>query len=180
MTSVKVTFIVYTDMKKALITKIWVSLVLLGSLMVEYSSLSYAKYWQTEKIEVTGYQIAKRINPTRNGDKFSVLWDTQYGVMEIPVTYATYITSSNDCKHSWRIKLLTAYNGLENTSKLQEAYPFLQRDALHIICWVLSILIGFASLIMIIGFRSNNPWEKALIYGWLPISFLGAILGLIL
>lgn len=161
------------------INKVWMGLVLLGSFMVQYGALSNAKYWQTEKIEVTGYQIAKRINPTRNGDQFSVLWDTEYGVMEIPVTYSTYITSSNDCKHSWRIKLLTAYNGLDNTSKLQEAYPFLQRDALHIVEWVLAILLGIASILLPLLMGWEDKWERFFILGWLPINLLGAILGLI-
>lgn len=86
--------------------KLWISLALVLSPILMYEALSMAKYWQSEKIEVTGYQIAKRVNPTRNGDRFSVLLDTEYGMMEIPVSYATYITSSNNCKHSWKIDYL--------------------------------------------------------------------------
>lgn len=139
-----------------------------------------AKFWQSKKIEVTGYQIAKRVNPTRNGDRFSVLWDTEYGVMEIPVSYATYITSSNNCKHSWRIKLLTAYNGLDNTSKLREAYPFLQHDTLHCLVWGLAIVIGLTSLVVGLVGEPEDIWDKEFVYGWFNVNLLGAVLGLIL
>lgn len=152
---------------------------LISSIFLEYGAMSSAKYWQTERIEVSGYQIAKRVNPTQQGDKFSLLWDTKYGVMEIPVTYASYIKSSNDDSHSIRIKLLTVYNGLEDTSILQEDYPFLQHWTLHIVIWVLGILVGLASLVMLGCFGSTDRWERYFIYGWLPINILGAILGLI-
>lgn len=160
--------------------KIWISLALTLSPILMYEALCKAKYWQSEKIEVTGYQIAKRVNPTRNGDRFSVLLDTEYGVMEIPVSYATYITSSNNCKHSWKIKLLTAYNGLDNTSKLQEAYPFLQHDIRHCLVWVLAIGVGVASFLGTILWVPEDIWDKVFVYGWFPINGLGLLFGLIL
>lgn len=165
-------------MKK--LKKIWISLALTLSPILMYEALSMAKYWQSEKIEVTGYQIAKRVNPTRNGDRFSVLLDTEYGVMEIPVSYATYITSSNNCKHSWKIKLLTAYNGLDNTSKLREAYPFLQHDTLNCLIWVLAIVVGLASFLGTILWVPEDIWDKVFVYGWFLVNGLGAVLGLIL
>lgn len=160
--------------------KIWISLVLTLSPILMYEALSTAKYWQSEKVEVTGYQIAKRVNPTRNGDRFSVLLDTEYGVMEIPVSYTTYITSSNNCKHSWKIKLLTAYNGLDNTSKLQEAYPFLQHGILHCLVWVLAVVVGVASFLGTILWVPEDIWDKVFVYGWFPINGLGLLFGLIL
>lgn len=160
--------------------KLWISLTLILSLILMYEALSRAKYWGSEKIEVTGYQIAKRVNPTRHGDRFSVLWDTEYGMMEIPVSYAIYTTSSNNCKHSWRIKLLDAYNGLDNTSKLREAYPFLQHDTLHCLVWILAIVVGLASFIVVIVWVPEDIWDKVFVYGGFPINGLGAALGLIL
>lgn len=138
--------------------KIWISLALTLSPILMYEALSMAKYWQSEKIEVTGYQkIAKRVNPTR-----------------------TYITSSNNCKHSWKIKLPTLYNGLDNTSKLQEAYPFLQHDILHCLVWVLAIGVVVASFLGTILWVPEDIWDKVFVYGGFPINGLGLLFGLIL
>lgn len=160
--------------------KIWISLALTLSPILMYGALSIAKYWLSEKIEVTGYQIAKRVIPTRNGDRFSVLLDTEYGVMEIPVSYATHITSSNNCKHSWKIKLPTPYNGLDNTSKLQGAYPFLQNIMLHCLVWILAIAVVVASFLGPILWVPEDIWGKVFVYGWFPITGLSLLFGLIL
>lgn len=149
-----------------------------------------AKYWQTERITVTGEQIAKRLENTKYGDRFYLLMDTQYGVMEIPVSYGLYIQSSNEEIHSLRIKLLTANNALEDTSKLQQAYPFLKHFGYHIAVWILGVTLGILTLVASVificyctdkdeAFDPRNLTGLGFAIG-LPLIILMGILGLIL
>lgn len=175
---------------KSKLKKVWVSLVIITCGCLAFEATHSAKYWQTERITVTGEQIAKRLENTKYGDRFYLLMNTQYGVMEIPVSYSLYIQSSNDEIHSLRIKLLTANNALENTSKLQQAYPFINHFGYHIAIWILGTILGavtFVALVFFIyhcfdkdeAFDLRNPTDLGFAIG-LPLVILMVILGLIL
>lgn len=175
---------------KSKLKKVWVSLVIITCASLAFEATHSAKYWQTERITVTGEQIAKRLENTKYGDRFYLLMDTQYGVMEIPVSYSLYIQSSNDEIHSLRIKLITANNALGGTSKLQQAYPFIKHFGYHIAVWILGVILGIvtlaASVIFICyctdkdeAFDSKNPTDLGFAIG-LPLVILMGILGLII
>lgn len=82
------------------------SLVIIIGGLLAFEATHSVKYWQSERITITGEQIAKRLENTRYGDRFYLLMDTQYGVMEIPVSYSLYIQSSNDEVHSLKLNCL--------------------------------------------------------------------------
>lgn len=175
---------------KSKLKKVLVSLIIITCMSIAFEATHSAKYWQTERITVTGEQIAKRLENTKHGDRFYLLMDTQYGVMEIPVSYSLYIQSSNEEIHSLRIKLLTANNALEDTSKLQQAYPFLKHFGYHIAVWIMGVTLGvftLAASVIFICYCSNkdeafgprNPTDLGFAIG-LPLVILMGILGLIL
>lgn len=175
---------------KSKLKKVWVSLIIITCMSLAFEATHSAKYWQTERITVTGEQIAKRLENTKYGDRFYLLMNTQYGVMEIPVSYGLYIQYSNDEIHSLRIKLLTANNALENTSKLQQAYPFLKHFGYHIAVWILGVTLGMLTLVASVistcyctdkdeAFDPRNPTDLGFAIG-LPLVILMGILGLIL
>lgn len=175
---------------KSKLKKVWVSLIIITCMSLAFEATHSAKYWQTERITVTGEQIAKRLENTKYGDRFYLLMDTQYGVMEIPVSYSLYVQSSNDEIHSLRIKLLTANNALEDTSKLQQAYPFLKHFGYHIAVWILGVTLGILTLVASVificyctdkdeRFDPRNPADLGFAIG-LPSVILMGILGLIL
>lgn len=173
---------------KSKLKKVLVSLIIITCMSIAFEATHSAKYWQTERITVTGEQIAKRLENTKYGDRFYLLMDTQYGVMEIPVSYSLYIQSSNEEIHSLRIKLLTANNALEDTSKLQQAYPFLNHFGYHLAVWILGVILGVLTLAVIFicycsdkdeAFDPRNPTDLGFAIG-LPLVILMGILGLIL
>lgn len=175
---------------KSKLKKVWVSLIIITCMSLAFEATHSAKYWQTERITVTGEQIAKRLENTKYGDRFYLLIDTQYGVMEIPVSYSLYIQSSNEEIHSLRIKLLTANNALEDTSKLQQAYPFLKHFGYHIAVWILGVTLGILTLVASVificycsdkdeTFDPKNLTDLGFAIG-LPLIILMGILGLIL
>lgn len=173
---------------KSELKQVWMSLVIIICGSLAFEATHSAKYWQSERITITGEQIAKRLENTRYGDRFYLLMDTQYGVMEIPVSYNLYTQSSNDEVHSLRIKLLTANNALEDTHKLEQAYPFLQHFGLHIAVWVLGVILGIftlAALITFIQYCTNkdeayNPIEDWVWSVGISFTILMAVLGLVL
>lgn len=175
---------------KSKLKKVWVSLIIITCMSIAFEATHSAKYWQTERITVTGEQIAKRLENTKYGDRFYLLMDTQYGVMEIPVSYSLYVQSSNEEIHSLRIKLLTANNALEDTSKLQQAYPFLKHFGYHTAVWILGVTLGILTLVASVificycsdkdeAFDPRNPTDLGFAIG-LPLVILMGILGLIL
>ena len=173
---------------KSELKQVWMSLVIIICGSLAFEATHSAKYWQSERITITGEQIAKRLENTRYGDRFYLLMDTQYGVMEIPVSYNLYIQSSNDEVHSLRIKLLTANNALEDTHKLEQAYPFLQHFGLHIAVWALGVILGIFTLAALITFiqyctdedEAYNPKEDWVWVVGIPFTILMAVLGLVL
>ena len=173
---------------KSELKQVWMSLIIIIGGSLAFEATHSAKYWQSERITITGEQIAKRLENTRYGDRFYLLMDTQYGVMEIPVSYNLYIQSSNDEVHSLRIKLLTANNALEDTHKLEQAYPFLQHFGLHIAVWVLGVILGIFTLAALITFiqyctdkdEAYNPIEDWVWSVGISFTILMAVLGLVL
>lgn len=170
---------------KSKLEQVWMSLVIIIGGLLAFEATHSAKYWQSERITITGEQIAKRLENTRYGDRFYLLMDTQYGVMEIPVSYSLYIQSSNDEVHSLRIKLLTANNALEDTHKLEQAYPFLQHFGLHIAVWILGVILGILTLAASVTFIHDkytvyNPKEDWVWAVFILFNILMAVLGLVL
>lgn len=170
---------------KSKLEQVWMSLVIIIGGLLAFEATHSAKYWQSERITITGEQIAKRLENTGYGDRFYLLMDTQYGVMEIPVSYSLYIQSSNDEVHSLRIKLLTANNALEDTHKLEQAYPFLQHFGLHIAVWVLGVILGILTLAASVTFiqdkyEAYNPKEDWVWAVFILFNILMAVLGLVL
>ena len=173
---------------KSELKQVWMSLVIIIGGLLAFEATHSAKYWQSERITITGEQIAKRLENTRYGGRFYLLMDTQYGVMDIPVSYSLYIQSSNDEVHSLRIKLLTANNALEDTHKLEQAYPFLQHFGLHIAVWVLGVILGIFTLAASLTFIQYctdkyavyNPKEDWVWVGFILFNILMAVLGLVL
>lgn len=159
-------------MKSKWFKRIGLSVIALGLGLASFLSVSTLRYWVTEMIDVSGNQIAKRLENTKYGDRFYLLIDSEYGVMEIPVSYNLYLSSSNDEQHSFRIKLKTADYALEDTSILQEAYPFLKYIELIIFFWVAS---GIALLFTLLSWAvSFNQWLGL----DLGLMLIGIILGL--
>lgn len=164
-------------MKQKLFRVLLIPLLILFSGFICYKSLHNIVEWQTTKINVYGTQIAKRISPSQRGDRFYILLDSQYGVIEIPCTYHQYISSSNNAKVSFRIKLLNANRYLEDTSKLQEEHPILCNEPVVMGYWLLSLIFAVGSFfgsIFSIGYTENKYFLI-----WFGVNFLGAIIGLI-
>lgn len=61
---------------KSKLKKVLVSLIIITCMSIAFEATHSAKYWQTERITVTGEQIAKRLENTKHGDRFYLLMDT--------------------------------------------------------------------------------------------------------
>ena len=97
--------------------------------------------------------------------------------MEIPVSYYTYLNSRNEEIHSFKIKLLSAYNGLEDTQELQEAYPILRYAGALVIFWILVVAIDVLSALYVGIGIAERDWFWV---SWFICNVLGITLGLVL
>lgn len=103
-------------------------------------------------VEVRAEQIAKRLSPTRNGDRFYILYDTKYGPMENQVSYAKYVTSSNGRIVTFNLSLADYDMMLDNPQAMQSEYPtikyvnwFYFGRCASIFIWVLIVVPGMVS-----------------------------------
>lgn len=198
MTSVKVTFIVYTDMKMMKLIKKnigKISLIFLSGLCcflgVHYQVLG------AQKVTVTGEQIAKRTcsyaySPYKStqvyhGDKFYLYLDTQYGVMEIPVSYYSYINSSNEQTRSYKLSASNCLEYLENTQDFLKHYPrsnyYNTWGIIPLVLGGISALVSIAAVLTwwIKGIEDEDERRHRLwSYIWASAAILGTGLGFIL
>lgn len=198
MTSLKATHIVYTDMKMMKLIKKnigKISLIFLSGLCC-YLGVHY-QILGAQKIMVTGEQIAKRTcsyaySPYKStqvyhGDKFYLYLDTQYGVMEIPVSYYSYINSSNEQTRSYKLSASTCLEYLENTQDFLKAYPRTDYSntwgIIPLVLGAISALVAIAGVITwwIKGIEDGEDKKvRFWFYIWASADVLGAGLGFIL
>lgn len=116
--------------------------------------------WQNDTVTVEGNQIAKRLENTKYGDQFYLIIDSQYGVVEIPVNYATYLKSSNEQVQRLDYSPRALSRQLGNTPKLQEDYPMLKHLICYYFLWVSAILLAFWSFVhgAIQLTNYDDPW----------------------
>lgn len=153
---------------------------------------AYYQKAQNEKVTITGMQIAKRTcsyaySPYKSTkvyyeDKFYILLDSQYGVMEIPVTYYTYLNSSNEQVHSYKITASNAKEYLENTQDFYKAYPALRYannwGTLPLVLGIFSLIIGLATAIAFS--TTDTPKENTIMaWVWFSINVLAVVIALI-
>lgn len=75
-------------------------------------------------LSLEGEQIAKRVENTKYGDKFYILVDTKYGLIEKELPYNQWVNSSNNEYRKFRIKYAKARDQLENLQAVQKDYPY--------------------------------------------------------
>lgn len=133
-------------------------LVLLGA--YSWYTIHTVIEWQNDTVTVEGNQIAKRLENTKYGDQFYLIIDSPYGVVEIPVNYATYLKSSNKQVQRLDYSPRALSRQLGNTPKLQEDYPMLKHLGCYYFLWVSAILMALWSFVhgMLQLTNYDNPW----------------------
>lgn len=162
-----------------------------------YIGVQSVIWYPSQEITVTGNQIAKRCTPhlysprksTRvySKDRFYVLLESQYGAMEIPVTYNTYLHSSNDEVHSFRIDLQEAMSYLDNPQALLKSYPGLRYSNIGVIPLIFGIIFGVVSLAVVITNVSIWIFDQEPVPGavwvfsiiWFLVNLIGLLGGLL-
>lgn len=103
-------------------------------------------------VEVRAEQIAKRLETTRSGDRFYLLFDTEYGLMENRVSYAKYISSSNGRIAIFNLSLAEYDSMLDNPQAMEKEYPNMKYSnwfglgrLLSIALWILLMVPGIVS-----------------------------------
>lgn len=121
-----------------------ISLVCLGIGLgiMAYTSTHSLIQWQQNKVLVQGNQVCKRIESTRYGDRFYLILDSQYGVVEIPVSYPKYITSSNDALQRIYYSPRALSLQLGDTPELQRDYPMIKYLRWYLLLWISSAVIA--------------------------------------
>lgn len=128
----------------------WVSLILfLITYLIWYNPVFNGQ------VEVRAEQIAKRIENTKYGDRFYLLFDTKYGLMENQVSYAKYISSSNDRIAIFNLSLAEYKSLLDNPQAMEKEYPIMKYKALFIVGMVLDVGLF---LVVLIGLLYNLQW----------------------
>lgn len=110
--------------------------------IMAYTSVHSLIQWQQDKVSVQGNQICKRTESTQHGDRFYILLDSQYGVVEIPVSYTKYITSSNDSMQRVYYSPRALYMQLGDTPELQRDYPMIKYIEWYLLLWISSAVIA--------------------------------------
>lgn len=113
-------------------------------------------------------------------EKFYILMDSQYGVIEIPVSYYNYLNSSNEQVHSYKIRALDVKRYLENTQDFYKAYPVLRYNkwrAITLAIGILSIVLSFAfSITCFIVDTSTNT--RFWICGWFFLNVTAVVIAI--
>lgn len=155
-----------------------VSLACLGICLgiMAYTSVHSLIQWQQDKVLVQGNQICKRTKSTRHGDQFYIILDSQYGVVEIPVSYTKYITSSNDSMQRVLYSPRALSIQLGDTPELQRDCPMIKYLGWYLFLWVSSAFIAFTFFCMGIPalLLNGNPYPLL----GLGIMALGALLNI--
>lgn len=169
---------------------IWTLVICLTSVCC-YLGAYYQKALQ-EKVTITGMQIAKRTcshaySPYKSTkvyheDKFYVLLDSQYGVMEIPVTYYSYLYSSNEQVHSYKLSASNCLEYLDNTQDFCKAYPALRYannwGTPPLVLGIFSLIIGLATAIAF-STTDTSKENRIMAWAWFSFNVLAVIIALI-
>lgn len=145
---------------------LWVSLLLfLITYLIWYNPVFNGQ------VEVRAEQIAKRIENTKYGDRFYLLFDTKYGLMENQVSYAKYISSSNDRIAIFNLSLAEYTSLLDNPQAMEKEYPVMRFKNLFITGRVFDIILF---LVVLVGLLYNlqftdNPKCK---WDWVPWAII--------
>lgn len=110
--------------------------------IMAYTSVHSIIQWQQDKVLVQGNQICKRTESTRHGDQFYILLDSQYGVVEIPVSYTKYITSSNNSMQRVLYSPRALSIQLGDTPELQRDCPLIKYLGWYLFLWISSAVIA--------------------------------------
>lgn len=155
-----------------------VSLACLGICLgiMAYTSVHSLIQWQQDKVLVQGNQICKRTESTRHGDQFYITLDSQYGVVEIPVSYTKYITSSNDSMQRVLYSPRALSIQLGDTPALQRDCPMIKYLGWYLFLWISSAVIAFTlAWVSILALLLNgNPYPLL----GLGIMAFGALLNI--
>lgn len=123
--------------------------------IMAYTSVHSLIQWEQDKVLVKGNQICKRTESTRHGDQFYILLDSQYGVVEIPVSYTKYITSSNDSMQRVLYSPHELSKQLGDTPELQRDCPMIKYIGWYLFFWIFSLVtaltlfcVGILALIL--------------------------------
>ena len=155
-----------------------VSLACLGICLgiMAYTSVHSLIQWEQDKVLVQGNQICKRTESTRHGDQFYIILDSQYGVVEIPVSYTKYITSSNDSIQRVLYSPHELSKQLGDTPELQRDCPMIKYLGWYLFLWIFSAVI--ASVLFCIGISVLNIYGNPYPLLGLGIMAFGALLNI--
>lgn len=117
--------------------------------------------WQTDTILIEGNQIAKRTEPTKYGDRFYLILDSQYGVVEILVPYTKYIAFSNEQVQRVYYSPRALSRQLGDTPELQRDYPMLKYINWYMMLWIGSTLLA---LFLFAGGIHISVWYDDITY----------------
>lgn len=144
--------------------------------IMAYTSVHSLIQWEQDKVLVQGNQICKRTESTRHGDQFYIILDSQYGVVEIPVSYTKYITSSNDSMQRVLYSPRALSKQLGDTPELQRDCPMIKYLGWYLFLWIFSVVtaltlfcVGILALILY-----GNPYPLL----GLGIMAFGALLNI--
>lgn len=148
----------------------------IGLGIMAYTSVHSLIQWQQDKVLVQGNQICKRTESTQHGDQFYILLDSQYGVVEIPVSYTKYITSSNDSMQRVLYSPRALSKQLGDTPELQRDCPMIKYLGWYLFLWISSAVIALTLFCMSISALTfhDNPYPLL----GLGIMALGALLNI--
>lgn len=124
-------------------------------------------------LPLEGEQIVKRMESTKHGDKFYILVDTKYGLVEKRLPYAQWINSSNNEYRKFRIKYAEVRNQLENLQAVKKDYPYIGYGGAMIILFILGCIFEIGLFIQS-AFGGGNG------YRYLGIILLAMLFGFIL
>lgn len=144
--------------------------------IMAYTSVHSLIQWQQDKVLVQGNQICKRTESTQHGDQFYILLDSQYGVVEIPVSYTKYITSSNDSMQRVYYSPRALSKQLGDTPELQRDCPIIKYLGWYLFLWISSAVIALT--LFCIGIPVLNIYGNPYPLLGLGIMALGALLNI--
>lgn len=144
--------------------------------IMAYTAVHSLIQWQQDKVLVQGNQICKRTESTQHGDQFYILLDSQYGVVEIPVSYTKYITSSNDSMQRVLYSPRALSKQLGDTPELQRDCPMIKYLGWYLFLWISSVVIALT--IFFVGIYSLTFHDNHYPLLGLWIMALGALLNI--
>ena len=144
--------------------------------IMAYTSVHSLIQWEQDKVLVQGNQICKRTESTRHGDQFYIILDSQYGVVEIPVSYTKYITSSNDSMQRVLYSPHELSKQLGDTPELQRDCPMIKYFGWYLFLWIFSVVT--ASVLFCIGILELTPHGNPYPLLGLGIMAFGALLNI--